>query len=580
MSSRQDKLHPHLRTVPPPGSAASAEPEVTLALIEALYAFAEEPATWEDVIQAIESLPEELDPRHDAAAAQISSHAQRAAALAGRLNEARRSRAPVAPWDAVLLSSEGRVRAMIGAAENRLVPFLAGALQMGAPLTLRAEARNAFTAAFDGVAKTAARPLAPFTLMDEASPARLFGVVIARDAFPAELVDAFGLGDVWAEPLAAAVFLSHQDQRPLDAVAQRALGLTAAEARLASKLAAGRQIVDASEELGISPHTARTQLKAIFAKTGARRQSELIGIMNRVSALGPTAEQTLRGAHIAGPPRRFVTLSDGRKMFYREYGSPQGAPTIYFHVGLAASLILMDLPDAAKGKLRILAPERPGFGQSTPTEDFTFDRATRDLDEFVEQLKLKSVGLLGDGTGGAFALHAALNARSPVRALALRAPRLLKPQSDSGGPFQSAMSAMVRQPWLVKSVIDIVRRGAEVPLLRAMADRWIYSSASDKIRMQGESSIRAFQAQMADALEVSSAGVAAEMKLFQRLPRWDVAALKCPVSVWMGAENSVIQVKETAALMAEARDAKIRIVPDVGIVFPREVWDEIVGWLV
>jgi pimeloyl-ACP methyl ester carboxylesterase/DNA-binding CsgD family transcriptional regulator len=579
MSSRVPKLHPHLRPVPEAAIGPSAGPDVTLATIEALYAFAEEPARWEDVIHAIESLPEALDPNHDATAAQISTHAQRAAALAERLNAGRKNRAPVAPWDAVLMSTEGRVRAVIGGAQERLNPFSAGALELGAGLVLKAEARNALTAALDAVAKSPDKPLSPFTLMDETSPARLFGIVIARDAFPVELAEAFGLSDVWAESLVAAVFLSHQDQKPLDDVAQRALGLTAAEARLASKLAAGRQIADASVELGISPHTARTQLKAIFAKTGARRQSELIGILGRVSAFGPNATPRFRESQIPAPARRFITLGDGRQMFYREYGSPQGAPVVYMHIGLAGSLVLMELPDAAKGKLRILVPERPGFGQSTPAADYSFERVTQDLDAFAAQLKLKSIALLGDGTGGAYALHAALNAETPVRALALRAPRLVPPRAKTGGTFESAMSAMVRQPWLVKSVIDIVRRGAEVPLLRAMADRWIYNSASDKVRMQGEKSMKAFQAQMADALEVSSAGVAAEMKLFQRLPRWDVAALKCPVAMWAGAENTVVQVKETAALMAEAHDAKIRIVPDVGIVFPREVWDEIVAWL-
>ena len=48
-----------------------------LAVVEALYAFAEEPARWEDVIDAIEALPGPLDP-NCAVAASIMSHAARA----------------------------------------------------------------------------------------------------------------------------------------------------------------------------------------------------------------------------------------------------------------------------------------------------------------------------------------------------------------------------------------------------------------------------------------------------------------------------------------------------------------------
>ena len=42
-----------------------------LAVVEALYAFAEEPARWEDVIAAIDGLPDALDPARDAVAQRI-----------------------------------------------------------------------------------------------------------------------------------------------------------------------------------------------------------------------------------------------------------------------------------------------------------------------------------------------------------------------------------------------------------------------------------------------------------------------------------------------------------------------------
>jgi DNA-binding CsgD family transcriptional regulator len=53
-------------------------------------------------------------------------------------------------------------------------------------------------------------------------------------------------------------------------------GLTPAEGRLAAKLTALRSVEQASDDLCISTHTVRSQLKSIFAKTGAKSQSELI----------------------------------------------------------------------------------------------------------------------------------------------------------------------------------------------------------------------------------------------------------------------------------------------------------------
>lgn len=52
--------------------------------------------------------------------------------------------------------------------------------------------------------------------------------------------------------------------------------LTPAEARLAALLAGGAELKDIAGTLGVSLNTARSQLRSVFAKTGTRRQSELI----------------------------------------------------------------------------------------------------------------------------------------------------------------------------------------------------------------------------------------------------------------------------------------------------------------
>ncbi len=66
-------------------------------------------------------------------------------------------------------------------------------------------------------------------------------------------------------------------QAPWPAAAlARLFNLSNAEANLASELAKGASIDEASATLGISRNTARTQLKSIFLKTGINRQSDLI----------------------------------------------------------------------------------------------------------------------------------------------------------------------------------------------------------------------------------------------------------------------------------------------------------------
>jgi DNA-binding CsgD family transcriptional regulator len=60
------------------------------------------------------------------------------------------------------------------------------------------------------------------------------------------------------------------------------LGLTSAEGRLVAQLVEGRELGEAAEWLGISIHTARSQLKSVFAKTGTHRQTELVALAGRI----------------------------------------------------------------------------------------------------------------------------------------------------------------------------------------------------------------------------------------------------------------------------------------------------------
>lgn len=79
----------------------------------------------------------------------------------------------------------------------------------------------------------------------------------------------------------AAVFISDPDLQ--DTSSGQILGelfeLSPAEANLATLLARGLSLAEVSEAQGISQHTARAQLKSIFAKTGVSRQAELVRLV-------------------------------------------------------------------------------------------------------------------------------------------------------------------------------------------------------------------------------------------------------------------------------------------------------------
>jgi len=85
---------------------------------------------------------------------------------------------------------------------------------------------------------------------------------------------------VFADCQALLVFvdLERRARPPVEAL-HSAFALTAAESRLAVRMASGSPLEMVADELSISKETARTQLRSVFEKTGVHRQAELVGLL-------------------------------------------------------------------------------------------------------------------------------------------------------------------------------------------------------------------------------------------------------------------------------------------------------------
>lgn len=87
-------------------------------------------------------------------------------------------------------------------------------------------------------------------------------------------------------PAALLLLVDPEESAPTQGEILRQLyGLSPAEARLTLLIIAGSSRQQAAEQLGIADATARTQLERVFAKTGTRRQAELIRLLAGLSRL-------------------------------------------------------------------------------------------------------------------------------------------------------------------------------------------------------------------------------------------------------------------------------------------------------
>ncbi|WP_280820432.1 helix-turn-helix transcriptional regulator [Pseudaminobacter soli (ex Li et al. 2025)] len=85
----------------------------------------------------------------------------------------------------------------------------------------------------------------------------------------------------WGAPVAILVVEAPEALATGEKALCEAFGLTGAEARLATRLAAGNSLRNAAVEEGITYETARSRLKTIFRKTDTTRQAELVLLLTR-----------------------------------------------------------------------------------------------------------------------------------------------------------------------------------------------------------------------------------------------------------------------------------------------------------
>jgi pimeloyl-ACP methyl ester carboxylesterase len=108
-------------------------------------------------------------------------------------------------------------------------------------------------------------------------------------------------------------------------------------------------------------------------------------------------------------------LADGRRLAYAEWGDPGGSPCLLFHGTPGSRLFGAVFDDGARrAGLRLITPDRPGFGRSDPVERYTILGVADD-----------ALALMGGIGADRFAVGGVSGGAPYVYAAALRAPGLI-----------------------------------------------------------------------------------------------------------------------------------------------------------
>lgn len=197
---------------------------------------------------------------------------------------------------------------------------------------------------------------------------------------------------------------------------REAFDLTLAEVEVVRSITEGQSPKEIAESRGRSLDTVRTQMRSILAKTETHSQSELVRV---TIALMDVVEHAIsrqgRGLKAASDlkdiPYRSVTLTDGRRLDYIEFGDPAGRACVYFPLDYGLIRWPASAEAAAERRhLRVIVPIRAGFGHSSPMPaGINYTKSTADdAAQLLRQLGVEKAVAITLGADLRFAMKLAL----------------------------------------------------------------------------------------------------------------------------------------------------------------------------
>lgn len=266
--------------------------------------------------------------------------------------------------------------------------------------------------------------------------------------------------------------------------------------------------------------------------------------------------------------RSRLRLSNGRVLAYADYGPRAGVPVVYCH-GFPSSSREAGLlaPVLAAESVRLIAPDRPGYGESSAQASRTLGGFADDVTALLDHLGLSRAGVMGVSGGGPYALsllaHRSARLGPGTLVAGLGPPAALaRCRADFFPLARWALhlvdSAPALAPLLAQPVVRALRLRGRLRLgmrLTAPADREVLADPEVLAILVG--------AQRAGLMQ---GGYAAVQDLLLYVRPWDfpLTAIQASCTLWAGTADRIVPPTVAVALAEMLPTARLRLIPSEG----------------
>ncbi len=255
----------------------------------------------------------------------------------------------------------------------------------------------------------------------------------------------------------------------------------------------------------------------------------------------------MQGIHVTDVVSHTLTLSDGRRLGWHEWGAPAGRIVIFCSGAGMAGAIPFGGAAAERLGLRIVAVDRAGLGASDADPEKSFRSWSADVAALLAYLGEDNALAMGFSQGAPFAL--ALADAGAAKAVAL----------VSGQDELSAPEVLSQLPEPVANMVQLAKDDParlEADIAASATAEWLWqmietmSGPQDRAYYAGEAFAPLYRAALADGFRQGAAGYARDTRLAMEPWPFRVEEIACPVALWFGlADTSPVHSPDFGATL-------------------------------
>ncbi len=264
------------------------------------------------------------------------------------------------------------------------------------------------------------------------------------------------------------------------------------------------------------------------------------------------------------------TLADGSVLGYAEFGDPAGRPLLFFHGWPGSRLQARTIEEPARRRgLRVLAPDRPGIGLSTPAAFVSVAAWVRSLSAWIDQLNLSSFLVLGISAGGPYALACA--ARMPRRIAAagvccgVPPPRLLNQSRHLFWLYRLLRRIDRGAPHLLVTLMNLTRIYLmRVPPSWSLRPLGLLLPRADRRVLQDRDRMGQVAASTREAFAGGAQNVIDDARRLEQPWGFDPGEIAIPVHFWHGCRDRNIPLPLARPFIQGLAGAQVHYYPADG----------------